>query len=196
MAFTLRVTAVSPFPEEPTDLETYRPSLLVAAEPGADDPALTPAQLAIGALLFVEWARGQLGDEVLSVRLQAILAQLRPRVRHGQIGPGSYAAHRARQRENYFHHRDAATYTVALHRDEAGLYAAIERRVLKGRWDEDSTLLEAATLAPYEALLRLAPDDGLILLDWLDLALDRWLPGGEAAFPVSSWSLDEPLVGP
>lgn len=194
--FALRVTAVSPYPEEPLDEEHYRPSLIVAATPEPGAPALTPTQLAIGSLLFVDWAQTQRGDGALPVRLRAISQHLRPAVRHGRLGPERYAAHRAGQRDNYFHHRDAATYDVALHRDDNGLYIAVERRVLKGRWDDDTTLLEAATVAPYEALLRLAPDDGLILLDWLALAIDHWLAGEDAPFPVQSWSLDEALAAP
>ena len=51
--FAIRVTAVSPYPEEPEDEELYRPSLIVATAPEPDDPALTPSQLVIGTLLFV-----------------------------------------------------------------------------------------------------------------------------------------------
>jgi hypothetical protein len=195
-SFALRVTAVSPYPEEPVDEEHYRPSLIVAAAPEPGDPALTPTQLAIGSLLFVEWANAQRSDNALAVRLSAIIPHLHRAVKHGHLGPARYAAHRAGQRDNYFHHRDAATYELALHRDDDGLYVAVERRVLKGRWDDDTTLFEAATIAPYEALLRLDAPDGLILLDWLDLAIERWVTGGEARFPVQSWSLDEQLPAP
>ena len=195
-SFALRVTAVSPFPEEPNDEDQYRPSLIVAATPEPVDPALTPTHLAIGSLLFVEWAHAQRDDAALPARLRAIIPHLSPAVKHGRLGPDRYAAHRAGQRDNYYHHRSAAIYDVALHRDDSGLYVAVDRRVLKGRWDDDATLLEAATVAPYEALLRLAPDEGLALLDWLTLATERWLAGEEADFPVQSWSLDEPLAAP
>jgi hypothetical protein len=195
-AFALRVTAVSPYPEEPVDEEGYRPSLIVAAEPEPDAGTLTPTQLAIGSLLFVEWAQGQFGDGALPTRLRAIQAHLRPAVKHGRIGPARYAAHRAGQRERFFHHREAASYDVALHRDEGGLYIAVERRVQKGRWDEAATLFEAASVAPYEALLRLEPGEGLALLDWLALAAERWLAGEPSGFPVEEWSLDEALAGP
>jgi hypothetical protein len=195
-AFTLRVTAVSPYPEEPVDLEEYKPSLIVATTPEPDDPALTPQQLAIGALLFLEWAQAQRGDAALPTRVGALLPHLRPAVKYGQLGPRRYAAHRAGQQERFFHHRDAASYEVALHRDEAGLYIAVERRLLKGRWNEESTLLEAATVVPYEALLRLDTAEGLALLDWVALACDRWLAGAEARFPVEAWSLDAPLRAP
>ncbi len=195
-SFALRVTAVSPYPEEPEDEEGYRPSLIVATTPEPDDLALTPQQLAIGSLLFVEWAQQQLADDTLPVRLQALIPRLRPAVKHGQLGPGRYAAHRTGQRERYFHHRDAATYTSALHRDDDGLYIAVERRVEKGRWNEAATRLEAATLAPYEALLRLEPEAGLILLDWLAVATERWLADETAGFPTMAWADGEPLQGP
>ena len=195
-AFTLQVTAVSPYPEEPVDLEEYRPSLIVAANPEPDDPSLTPQHLAVGALLFLEWAQAQRGDAALPTRVGALLPHLRPAVKYGHLGPQRYAAHRAGQRGRFFHHRDAASYGVALHRDEAGLYVAVERRMLKGRWDAESTLLEAATVAPYEALLRLDTADGLILLDWIALACERWLAGEEAGFPVEEWALDAPLPAP
>jgi hypothetical protein len=195
-SFAIRVTAVSPYPEEPEDEEHYKPSLIVAATPEPGDPALTPSQLAIGTLLFVEWAYAQRPDGTLPARLRAILPYLRPAVKHGRLGPERHAAHRAGQRDNYFHHRDAATYEVALHRDDSGLYIAVERRIAKGRWSDETTLFEAATVAPYEALLRLAPPEGLALLDWLTLAIDRWLAGGDADFPVQAWSLDEPLAAP
>jgi hypothetical protein len=195
-SFALRVTAVSPYPDEPVDEEHYRPSLIVAATPESGDPALTPTQLQIGSLLFVEWAAAQRSDNALAARLGAIIPHLHRAVKHGHLGPDRYAAHRAGQRDNYYHHRDAAIYEVALHRDDDGLYVAVERRVLKGRWDDDATLFEAATVAPYEALLRLTPDEGLLLLDWLSLAIDRWVAGEEAGFPVQSWSLDERLPAP
>ena len=195
-SFALRVTAVSPYPEEPDDGEGYRPSLIVASTPEPDDTALTPQQLAIGSLLFVEWAQAQQADAALPARLQAIIGRLRPAVKHGQLGPGRYAAHRAGQRERYFHHRDAATYAATLHRDDDGLFIAVDRRVAKGRWDEAATRLEAATLAPYEALLRLAPEEGAILLDWLAVATERWLAGEEAGFPTMEWAGGAPLGGP
>ena len=152
--------------------------------------------MAIGSLLFVEWANAQRSDNALAVRLGAIIPHLHRAVKHGHLGPDRYAAHRVGQRDNYYHHRDAATYELALHRDDDGLYVAVERRVLKGRWDDDATLFEAATVAPYEALLRLDAPDGPILLDWLALAIDRWLVAEEARFPVQSWSLDERLPAP
>ncbi|MFN8511981.1 MAG: hypothetical protein U0841_05220 [Chloroflexia bacterium] len=195
-SFALRVTAVSPYPEEPEDEEHYKPSLIVAATPEPGDPALTPTQLAIGTLLFVEWANAQNADGGLPTRLRAILPYLRPAVKHGRLGPDRYAAHRAGQRANYFHHRDAASYDVALHRDDSGLYLAVERKIMKGRWSEETTLFEAATVAPYEALLRLDPPEGLALLTWLTLAIDHWLAGEEAPFPVQSWPLDQPLAAP
>ena len=34
------------------------------------------------------------------------------------------------------------------------------------------------------------------LLDWLTLATERWLAGGEAGFPVDTWTLDGPLSVP
>jgi hypothetical protein len=195
-SFALRVTAVSPYPEEPEDEEQYKPSLIVAASPEPGDPALTASHLAIGSLLFVEWAHLQHPDLGLPARLRAILPYLRPAVKHGRLGPARYAEHRTKQRENYYHHRDAAHYELAMHRDERGLYLAVERRVQKGRWNDETTLLEAATVAPYEALLRLDPTEGLALLDWLTLAIDRWHEGETADFPVQNWSLDEPLAAP
>jgi hypothetical protein len=195
-AFALRVTAVCPYPEEPEDEEHYTPSLIVAATPEPGDPDLTPAQLAIGTLLFVEWAYAQRPDGALPTRLRSLLPYLRPAVKHGRLGPARYAAHRANQRENYFHHREAATYDISLHRDDSGLYIAVDRKIAKGRWSEETTLFEAATVAPYEALLRLDPPEGLALLDWLTLAIDRWLAGAGADFPAQTWSLDQPLTAP
>jgi hypothetical protein len=195
-SFAFRVTAVSPYPEEPEDEEHYKPSLIVATTPDPGEPGPTPTQLAIGSLLFVEWANAQRPDGALPVRLRSILPYLRPAVKHGRLGPERHAEHRAKQRENYYHHRDAATYDAALHRDDSGLYIAVDRRIQKGRWNDETALFEAATVAPYEALLRLDSAEGLALLDWLTLAIDHWLAGEEAPFPVQSWSLDEPLPAP
>ena len=184
--FTLRVVAVSPYPEEPEGVEGYTPTLLVdsAPEPGDEAAALEPGALAIGALLFVEWAQSRLGDATLPLRLRAVLPRLRIAGEEGRVGPDHYAAHRAGQRERYFHHREAATYAVALHRDADGLYVAVTSRVARGAWTEAATLLQAATLAPYEALLRLAPPDQRALLTWLERAVTRWLDGEDADFPV------------
>ncbi len=196
VSFAIRVTAVSPYPEEPEDEDHYTPSLIVATTPEPAEPTPTPSQLAIGTLLFVEWAYQQRPDGALPIRLRAILPHLRPAVKYGRLGPERYAAHRTGQRENYFHHRDAATYEISLHRDDVGLYIAVDRKIMKGRWSEETTLFEAATVAPYEVLLRLSPSEGQALLDWLTLAIDRWLAGEEADFPVQTWSLDEPLSAP
>src|SRR3954464_6969788 len=94
--FALMGTAVSPFPDEPDDDEAYFPSLIVSAAPAPDLP---PQHLAIGILLFVEWADGQLGDTALPMRLQALLPRLRVGVDMGRIGPDQRAAHRAAQHE-------------------------------------------------------------------------------------------------
>ena len=194
--FTLRVVAVSPFAEEPEDDETYRPTLIVASTPDPGDPTLGPGQIAIGTLLFVEWAQSRLDDEALPVRLGALLPRLRLSVELGRAGPQHYARHREGQRERYFHHREAAVYRVALHRDDGGLFVVVERRIARGRWTERATLLEAATLAPYEALLRLEPLESVALLAWQGRAVDRWLDGQGADFPVTEWDLRHPLAPP
>jgi hypothetical protein len=182
---TFRVVAVSPFPEEPADDEDYRPSLIVEAAPDPGAGGVTPAAFAIGALLFVEWAYDRLDDQTLPLRLRSLGPRLRLAVRQGLVGPERYAGHRAGQRERYFNHREAATFEVALHRDDDGLYPVVKRRVADGKWTEAAALLEAATLAPYEALLRLDPAAALALLAWLDLAAARWLAGHAAGFPVA-----------
>lgn len=196
--FSLRVLAVSPFEAEPDPDDGYVPSLIVTSAPAPGEGDLTPTAFAIGALLFVEWAMArQGGDEpLLALRLRALLPRLRVAVRGGQLGPGRYAAHRAGQQERYFHHREAAVYDTALLRDEAGLYVSVKGRLTKGSWTEAGTLLEAATLAPYEALLRVDRDVGLATLAWLDLAVERWLAGYEAGFPVGAWDLAGELRGP
>lgn len=194
--FNLRVVAVSPFPEEPEDDETYRPTLIVAAAPDPGDPALGPGQIAVGTLLFVEWAQSRLDDETLPVRLGALLPRLRLSVELGRTGPAHYARHREGQRERYFNHREAAVYQVALHRDDGGLYTVVERRIARGRWTERATLLEAATLAPYEALLRLEPPESFALLAWQSRAVERWLDGEGAGFPVAGWDPERSLVPP
>lgn len=191
--FALTVTAVSPFPEEPVDDEAYYPSLIVS---GDSAPALPAHYLAIGTLLFVEWAHGQLGDLALLTRLRALLPRLRVGIELGRIGPERREEHRATQRERYFHHREAATYEIALHRDAAGPFVAVKRRIVPGRWTGEATLLEAATLAPYEALLHLAAPDGLTLLAWLARAVDRWRAERPAAFPFAGWDLDAALPPP
>ncbi|HEY8602633.1 MAG TPA: hypothetical protein VIL85_29715, partial [Thermomicrobiales bacterium] len=112
------------------------------------------------------------------------------------LGPARYAAHRAGQRERYFHHREAATYEVAIHRDELGLFVAVRERVAKGPWTAAATLLEAATLAPYEALLRLERDEALATLDWLAAGGEHWPRGRTAGFPVAEWELTGELRGP
>lgn len=184
---TFRVQAVSPHPEEPKDDEDYRPPLIVSATP-EPDAGITPERFAIGALLFVEWADKRMNDRMLALRLQALLPRLRLAVRQGSVGPARYAAHRARQQERYFHHREAATYEAALHSEEIGLYLAVKRRVADGPWQADRTLLEAATLAPYEALLRLDAPQSAQLLAWLELATTAWLAGHDAAFPLVAWA--------
>lgn len=196
--FSLRVLAVSPFEEEPDPDSDYLPSLIVESIPAPGEGDLTPTAFAIGALLFVEWAiRREASDEpILMSRLRAILPRLRVATRGGHLGPGRYDAHRAGQRERYFHHREAAVFDLALLRDDAGLYLAVKSRLAKGPWNEPSTLLEAATLAPYEALLRTERDEALAILAWLDLAVKHWRSGYEAGFPVAAWRLDEALQGP
>lgn len=194
--FTVRVLAVSPFEEEPGANEGYLPSLIVESAPAPGEGELSPAGFAIGALLFTEWAVGQGGDGALATRLRAILPRLRVATRGGQLGPGRYAAHRAGQRERYFHPREAATYEVAIGRDDAGLYVLVKSRVAKGPWTAAATLLEAATLAPYEALLRTGREEGLATLGWLEVAVERWAAGYEAGFPVGAWDVAGELGGP
>jgi hypothetical protein len=194
--FTLRVLAVSPYPEEPEDDENYQPSLIVESSPALDDPALTPTAFAIGALLFVEWAYARQEDVTLTQRLGALVPRLRVAVRGGHLGPARYATHRAGQQERYFHHREAATYEVAIHRDETGLFVAVRERVAKGRWTAAATLLEAATLAPYEALLRLEREEALATLAWLAAGGEHWPRGRMAGFPVTAWDLAVGLRGP
>ena len=197
--FTLRVVAASPFPDEPEEDKNYQPALLVESLPEPDDPsgaAPGPGQLAIGALLFVEWAQGRLGDSTLPLRLRAVLPRLRLAVEAGTIGPAHYAAHRAGQRERYYHHREAATYAVELHLDDDGLYVAVESRVQRGRWTDEATLLDAATLAPYEALLRLDLPAQAALLAWLHRAVARWLDEEDPDFPVREWDPSRPLAPP
>ena len=197
--FTLRVVAVCPYPEEPEDDIGYEPSLIVDSTPEPDDPAgaaLAPGELAIGTLLFVEWAQARLGDATLPLRLRAVLPRLQLAVELGKVGPTHYHAHRAGQRERYFHHREAATYAVELHRDDDGLYVVVESRVVRGQWTESATLLEAATVAPYEALLRLDPPEQAALLAWLQRAVTRWLDTEKVAFPVRDWDPAHPLAPP
>jgi hypothetical protein len=194
--FTLRVIAVSPFPAEPEDDEDYHPTLIVESAPAPDAPDLSPEGFAIGALLFVEWAYRRAEDVTLPLRLRALLPRLRQAVKQGRVGPEAYARHRAAQQERYFHHREAASYEVALHRDDAGLYIGVKRRVADGKWTAAATLLEAATLAPYEALLRLDEATALATLAWLTHAVGRWLEEYEAGFPVTEWDPAGPLSGP
>lgn len=196
--FSLRVLAVSPFAEEPGPDDGYLPSLIVDSTPAPGADGLPPAAFAIGALLFVEWAMGrQAGEEpLLALRLRALLPRLRAAVRGGHLGPGRYAAHRAGQRERFFRHREAASYDVTILRDDSGLYPTVKSRPTKGPWTEAGTLLEAATLAPYEALLRTEREEGLALITWLDLAVERWLAGYEANFPVGAWDLTGVLHAP
>jgi hypothetical protein len=184
---TFRVQAVSPHPEEPEGDEHYRPPLIVSATP-EPDAGTDPEQFAIGALLFVEWADARLDDRLLALRLQALIPRLRLAVRQGLVGPARYAEHRARQQGRYYLHREAATYEAALHSEETGLYLAVKRRVLDGPWQADKTLLEAATLAPYEALLRLDPAASARLLAWLERATTAWLAGHDATFPRAEWA--------
>lgn len=184
---TFRVQAVSPHPEEPEGDEDYRPPLIVDATPEPDADT-SPERFAIGALLFVEWAYARLDDRMLALRLHALLPRLRLAVRGGSLGPARYAEHRARQRERYYHHREAATYEAALHREGTGLYLAVKRRVADGPWEADRTLLEAATLAPYEALLRLDAAASAQLLRWLERATAAWLAEEDARFPLAMWA--------
>jgi hypothetical protein len=184
---TFRVQAVSVHPEEPKDDEDYRPPLIISATP-EPEAGIDPERFAIGALLFVEWADERLNDRMLALRLQALLPRLRLAVRQGLVGPARYAEHRVRQQERYYLHREAATYEAALHSEEAGLYIAVKRRVIDGPWEADKTLLEAATLAPYEALLRLETAQSAELLAWLERATTAWLAGHEAAFPLTAWA--------
>lgn len=188
--FALRAIAVSPTPEEPEDDEQYAPMLIVESAPEPEDPALGPGAFTIGALLFVEWAVARLGDTTLPERLRALLPRLRAAVETGRVGPERYGAHRAGQRERYFNHREAAVYDVSLHRDDAGLYVAVGQQIARGRWTAEATLLQAATVAPYEALLRLGAPEGLELLAWLDHATNRWLDDEDAGFPVAAWDLE------
>jgi hypothetical protein len=196
--FSLRVLAVSPFEEEPEPDSDYLPSLIVESSPAPGEGDLPPAAFAIGALLFVEWVtRREASDEpILPIRLRALLPRLRVAVRGGHLGPGRYAAHRAGQQERYFHHREAAVFDLALLRDDTGLYLSVKSRIVKGPWTEASALLEAATLAPYETLLRAERDEALATLAWLDLAVKQWLRGYEAGFPVAAWDMARPLQPP
>jgi len=191
--FALRVIAVSPAPEEPEDDESYVPMLIVESAPGPEDPALGAGAFAIGALLFVEWAVARLGETTLPERLRALLPRLTTAVETGRVGPEGYAAHRTRQREQYFNHREAAVYDVSLHRDDAGLYVAVGQQVGRGRWTAEATLLQAATVAPYEVLLRLGPLEGRELLGWLDHATNRWLDDEDAGFPITGWDPERGL---
>ncbi len=192
---TFRVQAVSAHPEEPEDDEEYRPPLIVSATP-EPEAGTTPEQFAIGALLFVEWADERLHDRMLALRLQALLPRLHLAIRQGLVGPARYAEHRARQQERYYLHRDAAIYEAALHSEETGLYLAVKRRVIDGPWEADRTLLEAATLAPYEALLRLDAAQSTQLLAWLERATTAWLAQHEAAFPLVTWAETGQLGAP
>lgn len=192
---TFRVQAVSIHPEEPKDDEEYRPPLIVSAAP-EPDAGTDPERFAIGALLFVEWADRRLNDRLLALRLQALLPRLRLAVRQGLVGPARYAEHRARQQERYYLHRDAAIYEAAIHNEDAGLYLAVKRRVNDGPWEEDKTLLEAATLAPYEALLRLEAPQSAQLLAWLERATAAWLADEEASFPLTAWAETSKLGEP
>lgn len=194
--FTIRVIAVSPFPEEPEGDEDYHPTLIVASAPAPDSAEITPEGFAIGALLFVEWAYRRLEDVTLPLRLRALLPRLRQAVKQGRVGPAAWERHRAVQQERYFHHREAASYEVALQRDADGLYLTVKRRIADGKWTEAATLLEAATLAPYEALLRLDEPTAFASLAWLAHAVERWLDEFEAGFPVLEWDPAGPLVGP
>src|SRR5690349_2692099 len=85
-SFTLRVLAVSPYPEEPEDDKDYHPSLIVESSPAPDDPVLSTSAFAIGALLFVEWAYARQEDVTLTHRLRALLPRLRVAVRGGHLG--------------------------------------------------------------------------------------------------------------
>ena len=192
----IRVLAVSPFPEEPAGDETYTPTLIVAASPDPGDPALSPARVAIGTLLFVEWAQARLDDTSVPQRLQILLPRLRLAVTQGRLGPAAYQRHRAAQRERYFNHREAATFTIALRQDERGIFAEVERHLAKGRWTEATATREAATVAPYEALLRLDTPEALTLLAWLEHASDRWLAGQSADFPIATWASASSLTTP
>jgi hypothetical protein len=191
----IRVLAVSPFPEEPEGDESYTPTLIVEASPDPGDPALRPAQLAIGTLLFVEWAQARLGAAVPQ-QLQALLPRLRLAVVQGRLGPEAYQRHRAAQRERYFNHREAATFTIVLRQDERGVLVAVERHLTKGRWTAASVTRTAATVAPYEALLRLDTAGALVVLAWLERASARWLAGQSADFPVAAWAAADPLPPP
>lgn len=193
-AFVVRVLAVSPYPEEPEDDENYRPSLIVQVEPAPPNPP--PGALAIGTLLFVEWAAARLADATLPARLRALLPRLWVAVEVGRVGPDQLAQHRRNQRERYFHHREAASYRVELRRDEVGLYVVVAGRVARGRWTEGAALLEAATVAPYEALLRLARPAQEALLAWQRRAAERWLQGAAADYPVAAWDPDAALAPP
>lgn len=195
-SFALRVLAVSPFPDEPTDDKDYHPTLIVTSIPEPDAGAAGGGAFVLGALLFADWAQGRLGEATLPLRLRALVPRLRVAVRGGRLGPEGYARHRAAQAERYFHQREAATFDLALHRDADGLYLAVKRRVADGRWTEEAALLEAATLAPYEALLRLDPAAALAALDWLDWAVERWLAELPADFPVDRWDPAVSLTPP
>ncbi|MGN6359249.1 MAG: hypothetical protein ACTHNK_02545 [Thermomicrobiales bacterium] len=192
----VRVLAVSPFPDEPAGDETYTPTLIVETNSDPGDPALSPARLAITTLLFVEWAQARLNDTSVPQQLQALLPRLRLAVTQGRLGPAAYQRHRAAQHERYFNHREAATFTVALRQDEHSLFVEIERHLAKGRWTETTAMRRAATVAPYEALLRLDAPNALLLLAWLERASDRWLAGRPADFPVGAWTSASTLAAP
>lgn len=192
--FAVRVLAVSPYPEEPEDDENYRPTLIVQLEPATTEPP--PGAVAVATLLFVEWAFARLDDVALPTRLRALLPRLLVAVELARVGPGQFEQHRRNQQERYFNPREAATYTVELHRDEDGVYVVVGKRVARGRWTEATTLLDAATVAPYEALLRLEPPEQEALLAWQALAVDRWRRGHEAGYPTDAWEPGVPLSPP
>lgn len=194
-AVTLRVIAASPYPNEPDDTN-YRPSLLVQLAPALGDEPLGAETIVYTTLLFAEWARRALDEPTLILRFQALLPRLRLAVTLGKVGPETLAAHRRGQAERYYHHRDAAAYRVELRGDRAGLYVTVNSDARRGAWTPAKTLLEAATVAPYEALLRLERADQLVMLTWLALAVRRWLEGHEAGFARAAWRLGAPPVPP
>lgn len=191
----VRVLAVSPYPEEPEDDENYQPSLIVQLEPGPASPEPGPGALTISTLLFVEWARDRLADPALALRLRALLPRLRVATELGRVGPQHYERHRRDQREHWHNQREAARYTVELHRDEDGVYIVVGKQAQRGRWTETATLLVAATVAPYEALLQLEPAGQEALLAWQEQAVERWLNHQPAGFPVATWDPAHPLAG-
>lgn len=191
----VRVIAASPYPDEPDDVN-YRPSLLVQVEPGPDGRARDVSALVYSTLLFVDWARRSLRDPALALRFEALLPRLRLAVKLGKLGPAALDAHRRGQQERYYHHREAAVYHVELRDGRKGLDVTVKSEPKRGAWTPAATLLQAATVAPFEALQRLEHRDQVTLLAWLEHAVERWCDERDAAFPRDHWQVGGPVEAP